>query len=159
MNKPAIVYASKYGSTKQYAQWLQELTGGDLYTNKEVTPETLATYDTIIFGTGTYAGKMPVASFIKENFAALKEKNLILYILGAAPPGSPNRLDTLKSNLSPEIQKEIKMFDFSGELDPKKAKGLAKIILRLSSNVAREQATPYSKETLQPLLDYLETLK
>ena len=159
MDKIAIVYASKYGSTAQYANWLKEMTNGDLYTNKDVTMDKLSSYDTIIFGSGTYAGKLPVTSFIKDNFNALKDKHLILYTTGMTPIGNPNRQETLNSNLSPDIQKDMKIFELNGESDPSKVKGLAKIILKIGQKSHASDTNTFSKEALNPMIEYINTLK
>ena len=50
MTNIAVVYCSRYGSTKQYAQWLAEDLGADLYDVRRVYKEKLETYDTIVFG-------------------------------------------------------------------------------------------------------------
>ena len=56
MTNIAVVYCSRYGSTKQYAQWLAEDLGADLYDVRRVYKEKLETYDTIVFGGGLYYG-------------------------------------------------------------------------------------------------------
>ena len=44
MTNIAVVYCSRYGSTKQYAQWLAEDLGADLYDVRRVYKEKLETY-------------------------------------------------------------------------------------------------------------------
>ena len=41
MTNIAVVYCSRYGSTKQYAQWLAEDLGADLYDVRRVYKEKL----------------------------------------------------------------------------------------------------------------------
>ena len=43
MTNIAVVYCSRYGSTKQYAQWLAEDLGADLYDVRRVYKEKLET--------------------------------------------------------------------------------------------------------------------
>lgn len=61
MNKIAIIYKSKYGSTKQYAEMLQaELKGAMLYNLDEFKLEMADEYDILIFGSATYMGNINI---------------------------------------------------------------------------------------------------
>ena len=51
-----IIYKSKYGSTKKYAEWLKEATGFEMAEADQIKAGEAAKYDTIIFGGGIYAG-------------------------------------------------------------------------------------------------------
>ena len=53
--KGIIVYKSKYGSTKKYAEWIAEETGYDCVECGKVKTESIKEYDTLIFGGGLYA--------------------------------------------------------------------------------------------------------
>ena len=66
MNKGIILYQSKYGATKKYAQWLQESTGYDCMETKSATVKQLKEYDTIILGGGVYASGIAGLSFLKK---------------------------------------------------------------------------------------------
>ena len=48
MSKGIILYQSKYGATKKYAQWLQEETGFDWLETKSANWQQPCEYDTII---------------------------------------------------------------------------------------------------------------
>ena len=50
--KGIVVYKSKYGATKKYAQWLCEETGFDMCEVSEAKVENLEEYEVIIFGGG-----------------------------------------------------------------------------------------------------------
>ncbi|WP_253199588.1 flavodoxin domain-containing protein [Clostridium gasigenes] len=56
MSKSVIVYKSKYGSTKVYAQWIAKKLEADIYEVNEVKVDKLLDYNNIIFGGGLYAG-------------------------------------------------------------------------------------------------------
>ena len=74
MTNIAVVYCSRYGSTKQYAQWLAEDLGADLYDVRRVYKEKLETYDTIVFGGGLYYGVIKGLSRLKRNYASIREE-------------------------------------------------------------------------------------
>jgi len=66
-----IAYLSKYGSTAQYAQWIQQETKGDLVNIETVNEPDLAGYDIIIIGGYIRAGHIVVAPFIKNHWGIL----------------------------------------------------------------------------------------
>ena len=51
-----VTYASKYGTTKRYAQWIAEDLACDLRDSREVNAELLKSYDILIHGGGLCAG-------------------------------------------------------------------------------------------------------
>ena len=50
MENIVVVYESRYGSTKKYAQWIAKDLGCTLIETKDATVEKLQTFDTIIYG-------------------------------------------------------------------------------------------------------------
>lgn len=85
MSKGIILYQSKYGATKKYADWLQEVTGYDCVETKSTTVQSLAEYDTIILGGGVYASGIAGLSFLKKNIANLTGKKILVFCAGASP--------------------------------------------------------------------------
>lgn len=80
-----IMYQSRYGSTKKYAEWLREKTGFDIIRTKEIKPDMLDKYDVIILGGGVYASGVLGLSFLKKNISKLKGKKLAVFCVGASP--------------------------------------------------------------------------
>ena len=85
MNKGIILYQSKYGATKKYAQWLQEETGFDLIETKSANLKQVSQYDTIILGGGVYASGIAGLSFFKKNIDTLADKKILVFCVGASP--------------------------------------------------------------------------
>jgi len=85
MEKIVIMYQSKYGATKKYAQWLSEELGCDLMETKTATIEEIVKYDVIILGGGIYATGVAGISFLKKHYAKLKGKKVIVFAVGASP--------------------------------------------------------------------------
>lgn len=90
MSRTVIIYRSKYGATKRYAQWLGEMLHCDVLENNRLKPEQrvleqLAPYDTVVLGGGVYAGGIAGASFLKKNSGALRGKRVAVFAVGASP--------------------------------------------------------------------------
>ncbi|NLE01149.1 MAG: flavodoxin, partial [Fibrobacter sp.] len=48
--KIIVVYKSKYGTTKRYAEWIAEEVKADLFEQSAVSVEDLLKYDIIVYG-------------------------------------------------------------------------------------------------------------
>jgi hypothetical protein len=71
--KVLIVYQSKYGSTKQYAEWIHQEIKGDLVNIEQGDKPDLAKYDIMIFGGYMRTGYIVIAPFIKDNWTVLSK--------------------------------------------------------------------------------------
>lgn len=80
-----IVYKSKYGASKKYAQMISEETGFRCVSVKEADINEVAGSDVIIIGGGIYASGFAFTSFLKKNIGKLKGKKVIAYACGASP--------------------------------------------------------------------------
>ncbi len=85
MEKGIILYQSKYGATKKYAQWLQDATGFDCMETKKADINTVLTYDVIVLGGGVYASGILGLSFLKKNIDVLSKKKIAVFCVGASP--------------------------------------------------------------------------
>ena len=83
--KGIVVYKSKYGSTKKYAEWIAEDTGFDCVEAGKANAKTIAEYDTVIFGGGLYASGIAGLSFLKKNLSSMNGKKVIAFCCGASP--------------------------------------------------------------------------
>jgi menaquinone-dependent protoporphyrinogen IX oxidase len=84
LNK-VVLYQSKYGSTKKYAQWLAEDLKADLVETKKATIGMIEKYDTVILGGGIYASGIAGLSFLKKQYSRLKDKKVLVFAVGASP--------------------------------------------------------------------------
>ena len=113
-----VIYKSKYGSTKQYAEWIAEELSCEVKEAKSVKSDDLTNYDTIIYGGGLYAEIIAGVSLITKNFEKLKGKKLIVYTTGITPPEVREYYDheVLDKNFKPEMLEYIKIFNFLGRM-------------------------------------------
>jgi menaquinone-dependent protoporphyrinogen IX oxidase len=85
MNKIIVLYQSKYGATKKYADWLKEELACDLLETKKASIEIVDKYDVIILGGGLYASGIAGLSFLKKYYNKLKDRKIIVFAVGASP--------------------------------------------------------------------------
>ena len=113
-----VVYKSKYGSTKQYAEWIAEDLGCEALDAKNVKIEDLEKYDTIIYGGGLYAEVINGVILLTKNMDKLEGKKLIVYSTGITPLKYREYYDKLviEKNFKPEMLDRIKVYNFMGKM-------------------------------------------
>ncbi len=145
--KTIVVYKSKTGFVKKYAEWIAEALSADLSEASAVTPETLARYDAIVYGGGLYAVGINGVALIKKNLDTLAGKKIAVFATGA----SPARLEVLdevrNKNFTLEQQEQIGFFYLRGGFDFNKlpiplklVMLLMKLFLKLKKNKTEDEA-------------------
>ncbi len=113
-NKVLVIYKSKYGSTKRYAQWIAEEINGDLIESSKVKGEDLKKYDTIVFGGFLHAVGISGVKIITENFKNIADKRLIVFAVGCAPERDKDIEKVFSANLKAEMRGKIQCFYLRG---------------------------------------------
>lgn len=113
-----VVYKSKYGSTKQYAEWIAEELSCDAVDAKNVKIDDLEKYDTIIYGGGLYAEVINGVILLTKNMDKLEGKKLIVYSTGITPLKYREYYDKLviEKNFKLEMLEKIKVYNFLGKM-------------------------------------------
>lgn len=121
MNQTIVIYESKYGSTRRYAEWIAGALSCPVLEKRSVHPASLAEYDTIIYGGGLYAGGVSGISLLTKNYDSIKEKNLVLFTCGVADPKDKNNVSHIREGLSkvltPDMMNRIQIFHLRGGID------------------------------------------
>ena len=117
MNKVLVVYRSKSGYTKKYAGWIAEAVHADLCEGKNMTLNKLRPYDTVIYGAALYATGINGIKTIKKYLDDLKQKQLIVFTLGATPVRPEIFEEVKNNNFTAEQQKQIRFFMLRGGFD------------------------------------------
>ena len=177
MGNIVVVYKSKYGSTKKYAQWIAEECQADLFDVLEVNPEKLKQYDTIVYGGAIYANGISGVSILTKNYEALKGKKIAVFTVGiAAVNDEESFLPIIEKNFSKEMVDHIKFFHFRGGIDYKNLGMIHKSMLTVlkaasakagAKKISDEEIEILSKKkgkldytdknTIEPLLQYLKS--
>jgi menaquinone-dependent protoporphyrinogen IX oxidase len=118
MNKTIVIYKTKYGSTKSYAEWIAQDLGCTVVDAKDVKIDDLLQYDTIIYGGGLYAEIINGVSLITKNFDKLSGKKVIIYTTGITPLDVRAYYDgeVLEKNFKNGVPENVKIFNFLGKM-------------------------------------------
>lgn len=109
MKNGIIIYQSKYGATKKYANWLMEITGFDCIETPKARLEMVIQYESIVLCGGVYASSIAGLSFLKKNFRNLKGKKIAVFCVGASPYDEKALNDIKKLHLKDELS-DIPLF-------------------------------------------------
>jgi flavodoxin len=170
-----VIYKSKTGYAKKYAEWISEELQCDLKENDKLKVDIISNYDTIIYGGGLYAVGINGIKLLKDNFEKLKDKNLIVYATGASPEKEEDINKVWEMNFSEEQNKIIKKFYLRGGFDYSKLSVGNKILMSMLKSKLQREKNPdedavgmlnaydrpvdyTDRENIKGLVDYAKSL-
>lgn len=113
-----VIYKSKYGSTRTYAQWIAEELGCSAMPAGDVKASELERYDTIVYGGGLYAEIINGLSLITKNINALSGKRIAVFTTGITPLDCREYYDKMvvEKNFKNGVPENIRIFNFTGKM-------------------------------------------
>jgi len=159
MDKTLVIYSSKYGHTKTYAQWLAEELNADICDSKNLKNNMLYNYSTIVFGSSLYAGKNKAALLIVKHFEQIKDKKVVLFTCGLADVSNKTNIISINKSLdkiiTPKIRNKIKIFHLRGGIDYGNLNFLHKTMMKfVCSNVSKKPENERTDEEKDVLATY-----
>lgn len=145
-----VIYKSKYGATKKYAEWIAEALSCEMVEAKNVKAADLLKYDTIIYGGGLYAEVINGVTLITKNFDMLKDKKLIVFTTAITPLSYREYYDNyvIKKNFKPEMLEHIKVFNFMGKMLTDELSLVHKTALKSLKKIMMAKENPTELEKL-----------
>lgn len=143
MNKGIILYQSKYGATKKYADWLVEITGYDCVETKSIKVAQLQNYDVIVLGGGVYASGIVGLHFLKKNISSIYGKKIAVFAVGASPYDEKAIMQIREMHFKDELSK-VPLFYCRGAWDEEKMNFGDRTLCRmLQKAVAKQNPDEY----------------
>lgn len=163
MKKCVVVYESKYGATKKYAEWIAEDLNADLFERKAASADGLAAYDVIVYGGGLYAGGVSGLPFIVKNFDKIKDKKILLFTCGLGDPNVYENVASiqkgLKKALTPEMQRVMEIYHLRGGMDYSKLSFIHRSMMSMvQKSVAKKDPSTLTEEDVQMMETYGKTI-
>ena len=147
--KAIILYGSRYGSTRRYAEELSGQTGIPAVSYQQA-PE-LSGMDTIIYLGGLYAGGVLGLAKTLRGFSLRDGQKLILVTVGLADPGEPENQSNIRASLQKQLPAKMldraKLFHLRGGIDYQKLSFGHRAIMKLLYQSLRR--TPPEKQTAE----------
>lgn len=165
--KGIILYKSKHGSTKQYADWLSEETGfSKLDLNKDGKPD-LREYEIVIIGSWILAGRIVAHGWIKKNWSYLKDKEVLIFSVGADEPTEKLRKEYMGSSLQDEINNKVSFYALRGRFRKEDQNFMLRGMLKFASKFEKEGdlsnnmlvgIDEVKKENLEEMLQHISSI-
>lgn len=176
MGKSIIIYKSKYGAAKEYADLLGEKIHCEAFENSHLNPKQINSFDTVLLCGGVYASHISGISFLKRNYKDLKDKKVVIFAVGAYPYSEQMISELKRQNLKGTMS-NITLFYGRGIWNEEtltfKDRLLCNMVKKLAEKKSSSPDEPQGnslisilgkKENwidikyLEPVLDYLEEI-
>ena len=152
----AVIYKSKTGFTKKYAEWIAEELDADLFPLKKARGKLdavkLRNYDAVIFGGSLHAAGICGVDFLKDKLDCLRGKTIIVFATGASPYREEVMTEVRNNNFTPMEQEQVRFYYFRGGFDFSKLNLFNKLLMTLMKwkirRKSEEERTPDEKGML-----------
>ncbi len=151
--KGIILYRSQYGSTEQYAEWLAKDMKLPLMKLEQAKERDIQPYGLVIIGSNIKVGHIQAAEWIKEHWAWLKEKRLLLFTCSGSYADAEEQKKVLENSLPPEIGGAFQYFPLPGRLNKEEITFWDRIIVFLGSKTVPD---PAARERMEHGFDYVD---
>lgn len=145
-----VVYKSKYGSTKLYAEWIKEELDCDIADAKSVNIGDLVKYDNIIYGGGLYAEIIHGVHLLTKNFDKLKDKKIAIFTTGITPLDCREYYEgeVIEKNFKNGIPENVKIFNFLGKMLMEELTPVHRASLKTLKKIMSARKNPTEMELL-----------
>jgi len=124
-----VVYKSKTGFARRYAEIIARELAADVKEAREVSFETLSSYDAIVYGGGLYAAGINGVSLILKNLSRLKGKKIAVFASGASVGRENEIKDIVGKNFTPEDLLSLRFFYLRGGFDYSRLNPADKVLM------------------------------
>ena len=145
MKKTIVLYRSKTGFSKRYAEWIAEDLGCESRPIKGMKLDNLKDYKLVIYGAGVYAGMISGVGKIKNWMEKSPEKTWIVFATGATPHEEGYEEMLFKTNFRKGESRPAHFFYFLSGINYEKMGFLNRVLMKIFSGMAAKKVG-----TIQP---------
>lgn len=148
--KAIVVYKSKYGSTRTYAEWIGDELGCGVIESGNITINDLMHYDTVIYGGGLYAEVIGGVQLITKNLELLKDKKIAVFTTGITPLDCRGYYDdlVLAKNFRNGVPDNVKVFNFMGKMILNELTPVHRVAIKTLKKIMSGKKNPTEMERL-----------
>ena len=148
-----IVYYSKYGATKDYAEWLAQATGAELVPLARAKKLDLTAYEAIAFGCPYYMGQLKIAGFVRTCAPQLAGRRIAFFAVGGQEAIGPDIRKGYDAALSDEIRAGMRFFFLRGRISLARMNFLERAVMQMM----KAQDYDYTdRASIAPLVEFLK---
>ena len=149
MKKTIVLYRSKTGFSKRYAEWIAEDLECESRPIKGMKLDNLKNYKLVIYGAGVYAGMISGVGKIKNWMEKSPEKTWIVFATGATPHEEGYEEMLLKTNFRKGESRPAHFFYFLSGINYDTMGFFNRVLMKAFSGMASKKngTTPSAKQT------------
>lgn len=114
--KNAVIYHSKYGCTREYAEWIAAATGAELVPLAEAKQFDPGDCAAVAFGCPYYAGRLKISGFVKASLPGLGGKRVAFFAVGGQKPDDPDIARGYENAFTPAQRQQMRFFYLPGRI-------------------------------------------
>lgn len=152
--KTLVLYKSKSGFTKKYAEWIGNSLGAEVREASKVTVAAMATYDILIYGGGLYAVGINGVKLVTKNLEQLKDKKIVVFTTGLSVPSEKVTDHVTSANFTPDQLKQIRLFYLRGGFNYNQLTPFYKAVMSLMKWILKKKESLEADD--QGMLDAFE---
>ncbi len=135
--KGIIIYKSKYGATKKYAEWIADATGYDITELSKAKTKDIILYQNLILCGAIYASGISGIPFLRKNIDKLT-KNIAVFCVGASPYDKSSFNEIKDRNLK-NLPENLPIFYGRGAWDESKMKLADRMLCKMLQKVVAKK--------------------
>lgn len=152
MKKTIVLYRSKTGFSKRYAEWIAEDLTCECRSIKCVKLDDLQDYGVVIYGAGVYAGMIAGLGKIKNWMEKSPEKTWIVFATGATPPKEGYEELIFKTNFRKGESRPAHFYYFLAGINYEKMGFFNRVLMKLFASVSAKKNST-TRATSQTSID------
>ena len=159
MKRSLVIYTSRRGSTKQYAEWIAEELGSDIVTFEESKKMDLRQYDLVIYGGWIRGSGIVNFDVFKKRLTRDILDKMIVFGVGIANESVGNYQQVYDINykkISRDGGKNPTLYILSGAYDPDKIDGMDKMLMAVMKKVLISGSTADASAEARTMRDRIE---
>ncbi len=164
--KGAIFFSSRYGGTAQYASWISEATGLQVFNVDDANADP-SKFDFLVIGSPVIYHKLLVHRWVASNLKTISDRPTILFSVSGAPAGT--KLDGWIANSLPsKLITQMHHVALLGRQNPKELTWWDRIMLIIGGLInpdpvaSREEIQGFDymdKASIKPVVDLVRQLQ
>lgn len=143
MKNVLVLYNSKTGFSKQYAQWIAEDLDCDLQNFRDFNKASLENYKLVIYGAGLFAGQIRGIGKVKRLMKDFPKKTWLVFATGATPDKEAYQELIFKSNFRDGEPRPSRFFYLLAGINYEKMSLFDRLLMKIVALVdARKRGKP-----------------
>jgi menaquinone-dependent protoporphyrinogen IX oxidase len=138
--KGIIIYKSKYGATRQYAEWIGRELDIPVFESDALDSDQLNQSDYVILGSSVYIGKLLIRKWLNKNSNSILGKRTYLFVVCGTPANKKEQLNSYITESVPEkIRHKCKIYFLPGRLILNRLSWVDSILLKMGAWMAKSR--------------------